>query len=112
MNSLLRVLLLVVIIPIVAFTNGIKGNQSGSFQKIDSLYDIAINGCQQKILVQSNDLNKPVLLYLHGGPGSSAIIFSHLYSQKLKDNFIFVNWDQRGTALSYHEEMDTSKINA
>lgn len=110
MKSNLRILLSVAIVTIVAFTNSIKGNQSGSFQKIDSLYDIAINGCPQKILVQSNDMNKPVLLYLHGGPGSSAMIFSHLYSEKLKDNFIFVNWDQRGTAFSYHEGMDTIKI--
>jgi metallo-beta-lactamase class B len=81
-----------------------------SARKIDSLYDVDINGCRQKILVQSNDIRKPVLLYLHGGPGSSALIYSHLYSDRLKDNFVFVNWDQRGTAFSYREGMDTTKI--
>lgn len=78
--------------------------------KIDSFYDVEINDCMQRILVQSGNLNNPVLLYLHGGPGSSALIYSHLYSEKLKDKFIFVNWDQRGTAFSYHEGMDSAKI--
>ncbi len=79
-------------------------------QRIDSLYDITLNGCQQKILVQSNNTDNPILLYLHGGPGSSIMLRSHVFSDRLKDHFIFVNWDQRGTALSYHEGMDTTMI--
>ena len=68
----------------------------------DSLFDLEINGCQQKLLIQTNDPRKPILLYLHGGPGSSIMLFSHAFSNKLKENFILVNSDQRGTALSYH----------
>ena len=78
--------------------------------KIDSLFNLDINGCQQKILIQSNNINNPILLYLHGGPGSSFMLYAHVYSNKLKDHFTFVNWDNRGTALSYHEGMDTAKI--
>ncbi len=78
--------------------------------RIDSLYDVEINGCKQKILVQTSDLNNPLLLYLHGGPGSSIMMMSHVYSNGLKDHFILVNWDQRGTALSFHEGMDATKI--
>jgi pimeloyl-ACP methyl ester carboxylesterase len=78
--------------------------------RIDSLYDVTLNGCKQKILVQSNNTDNPVLLYLHGGPGSSIMMRTHVFSDRLKDHFIFVNWDQRGTALSYHEGMDTTKI--
>jgi pimeloyl-ACP methyl ester carboxylesterase len=74
--------------------------------KIDSFEDVTINGCIEKISVQSDDVkNNPVLLYLHGGPGSSVFMYSHLYNEKLKKEFIFVNWDQRGTAFSYHEGM-------
>jgi proline iminopeptidase len=87
-----------------------KTKSVGSAVKIDSLYDVTINGCLQKILVQSNDMNNPILLYLHGGPGSSIMFLSHAFSRELKDHFVLVNWDQRGTALSYHDGMDTSKI--
>jgi pimeloyl-ACP methyl ester carboxylesterase len=88
----------------------ILSNNSNCQHRIDSLYSIRINGCQQKILVQSNNPNNPLLLYLHGGPGSSIMMYSHTFSKKLIDHFILVNWDQRGTALSYCKGMDTTRI--
>lgn len=91
--------------------NTIKEKLDASGKKIDAFYDVNINGCQQRVLIQSNDVvNNPILLYLHGGPGSSMMMYAHLYSEKLKNNFIFVNWDQRGTMFSYHEGMDPSMI--
>lgn len=84
---------------------------SGSFsEKLDTLIDLNLNGCLQKVLVQAEDMNNPVLLYLHGGPGSTVICYSHTFSSKLKKQFIFVNWDQRGSGFSYHPGMDTLKI--
>jgi pimeloyl-ACP methyl ester carboxylesterase len=108
----MRKLLLILfgVIFLQAFKISIKDQPVNPNVKIDSLYDLNINGCQQKILVQSNNTNNPVLLYLHGGPGSSFMLYSHIIAEKLKDNFIFVNWDNRGAALSYHEEMDTTKL--
>lgn len=115
-------LFLMIIIFFVADCHSVefkKYETSGSLENkldvsgkiIDNLYDVEINGCQQKILVQSNNvIDNPILLYLHGGPGSSMLMYSHLYSEKLKNNFIFVNWDQRGTAFSYHEGMDPTCI--
>jgi pimeloyl-ACP methyl ester carboxylesterase len=84
-------------------------NSNGQL-RIDTLYDVNINDCKQKILVQSNNTNNPILLYLHGGPGSSIMMYSHTFSKRLIDHFILVNWDQRGAALSYHEGLDTTKI--
>ncbi len=95
---------------LVSFHSHLNNSTEPSSIKIDSLYNININGCVQKILIQSNDINNPILLYLHGGPGSSVMMFSHTFSKRLLDHFILVNWDQRGTALSYHEGMDTTKL--
>ncbi|MCI1209669.1 MAG: alpha/beta hydrolase [Treponema sp.] len=78
---------------------------------IEEFYTVNINGCDEQLLIQSdNTRDNPILLYLHGGPGSSLMMYSYMYDAKLKENFIYVNWDMRGTALSYHEGMDTSKI--
>jgi pimeloyl-ACP methyl ester carboxylesterase len=95
---------------LLAFIIDIKDKPYSSVVKIDSFFNVNINNCQQRILVQSDDINNPILLYLHGGPGGSIMLRSHVFSNKLKDHFIFVNWDQRGTALSYHDGMDTTKI--
>jgi pimeloyl-ACP methyl ester carboxylesterase len=88
-------------------SNTLSSIDTGIVQnKIDSFEDVVINGCQEKISIQSDDVaNSPILLYLHGGPGSSMFMYSHLYNNKLRKNFVFVNWDQRGTAFSYHEGM-------
>lgn len=77
---------------------------------IDLLTDVDINGSRQKLLIQSDDLSNPILLYIHGGPGDPAMMFSHLYSDSLKRSFIFVNWDQRGSGLSWQEGMAESEI--
>jgi pimeloyl-ACP methyl ester carboxylesterase len=105
-----KIVLLLFILSAMAWRPCATTFTSHSSGRIDSLFDLDINGCRQKILIQTNDRNNPVLLYLHGGPGSSALIFSHLYAEKLKEHFIFVNWDQRGTALSYYEDMDSLKV--
>jgi pimeloyl-ACP methyl ester carboxylesterase len=78
-------------------------------QKIDSLEDVMINGVNQKILVQGNT-EKPLILYLHGGPGYSSILESQCYTNLLKQESLFVQWDQRGTGHSFHENIDTATM--
>ncbi len=77
---------------------------------VDLLIDVNINESEQKILIQADDTDNPILLYIHGGPGDPAMMFSHTYSDLLRNRFVFVNWDQRGAGLSWHEGMDESKI--
>jgi pimeloyl-ACP methyl ester carboxylesterase len=77
---------------------------------IDTLFGVRINGDLQKVLIQSDDSRNPILLYLHGGPGSSTIMLSHSYSDSLRKYFTFVNWDQRGAGLSYSMDTDPESI--
>ena len=80
-------------------------------QHINSLEEIEINGLKQKILIQSDDITKPVLLYLHGGPGMTTMMTSHYYIDSLKKHFIFVDWDQRGAGYSYNDSIDRNSMN-
>lgn len=66
---------------------------------------VQINGTKQFLLIRANNNSKPVLLYLHGGPGQSLIPFAYKATDKLINNFIVVYWDQRGTGLSYNENI-------
>jgi pimeloyl-ACP methyl ester carboxylesterase len=78
-------------------------------QEVESLEDVMINGVNQKILVQGNT-EKPLILYLHGGPGYSSILESQGYTDLLKQQSIFVQWDQRGTGYSFNENIDTATM--
>lgn len=75
-------------------------------QSIDLLEDVEINGLKQKILIRSNDTTQPILLFLHGGPGMTSMLSTHYYSDSLMNNFIFVDWDQRGAGYSYNDSIN------
>lgn len=79
-------------------------------QGIDTVEKVTLGGVEQHILMQGNDLSKPVLLFLHGGPsmplpgissrGKDYTIATN--TRELVNHFIVVFWDQRGTGKSYH----------
>jgi len=51
----------------------------------------------QWIKIEGDNDQNPVLLFLHGGPGSSAMNYSYRFTHELKKHFIVVEWDQRET---------------
>lgn len=77
---------------------------------VDRLIDVELNGVKQKLLIQTNDLANPILLWLHGGPGTSEMLINHHCMNKVFDHFTVVHWDQRGTAMSYHDDLTFSDI--
>ncbi|WP_240795563.1 alpha/beta fold hydrolase [Aquibacillus halophilus] len=80
---------------------------------ISEINSIKIGGINQSILIQGENLTKPVLLFLHGGPslplpgvssrGSNYTIVTD--TKELVKHFIVVFWDQRGTGKSYHKSI-------
>jgi len=61
---------------------------------------VKLNGLEQKIHIKG-DPHKPILLFLHGGPGVCNRHMCGVYNQDLLDHFMVVGWDQRGTGGSY-----------
>ncbi|HYC29052.1 MAG TPA: alpha/beta hydrolase, partial [Chitinophagaceae bacterium] len=61
---------------------------------------IPINGIDQWLTIKG-DTSKPVILFLHGGPGSPLSPYAdNIYSGWEKD-FTLVQWDQRGAGKTY-----------
>lgn len=62
---------------------------------IESSETISIGGIKQYISIKGKDNSKPVLLFLHGGPGNSVMPYAEKFTLKLQKHFIVVQWDQR-----------------
>lgn len=95
------VLLLIAIILFCSFNmqnneKAISKKRENRTAKIDSTFTVEIGGIRQFIQIKTEDTAKPVLLFLAGGPGGSMMnSSSKKYTNKLKDKFTIVQWDQR-----------------
>lgn len=69
---------------------------------IATLEPVTIGGETQWISIRGQNPDAPVLLFLHGGPGSSDIPLTRKYfAGTIESHFVVVNWDQRGAGKSY-----------
>jgi pimeloyl-ACP methyl ester carboxylesterase len=70
-------------------------------QGIEELKQVEIGGIKQWISVRGNDRRNPILLYVHGGPGSVEMVESYGYQRPWEDFFTVVQWDQRGAGKTF-----------
>ena len=66
---------------------------------------VDINGVQQGMFITAKDKSKPVLLFLHGGPGMPEFAISQNYPAVLEDHFVVCWWAQRGSGLSFSTDI-------
>lgn len=74
-----------------------------------SMY-VDINGTKQWINIYGEDINNPVLLYLHGGPGSATSHLDYVITRKWADVYTVVTWDQRNSGKSYDASQNDTII--
>lgn len=60
-----------------------------------------ISGMPQGMIIRGAKPQNPVLLFLHGGPGSPEYAFAQSAGLQLEKDFTVCWWDQRGAGLSY-----------
>ncbi len=56
---------------------------------------LMVNGVPQSVTIRGRDRRNPILIWLHGGPGSGETSALRHYDAGLEDHFVVVYWDQR-----------------
>ena len=76
---------------------------------IETLEAVEVNGTRQWISIRGLNRANPILLVVHGGPGSAMLASSWAYQKPWEDFFTVVNWDQRGIGKNW-DPADTARL--
>lgn len=72
---------------------------------VDSLEKVNLGGLEQWLLIRGWNRSNPVLLHLHGGPGSADISIARFFDTELVKHFTVIHWDQRGAGKSFSPDI-------
>jgi pimeloyl-ACP methyl ester carboxylesterase len=72
---------------------------------IAAIEKINLGGVDQYLIFRGADTSKPVMLFLHGGPGSPEYAFMKAYNPFLENDFVMVYWEQRGAGKSWSKNI-------
>jgi len=70
-------------------------------ESLAALEKISLGGINQWISIRAKNVQDPILLYLHGGPGTPVMPLFRHFQAPLEDHFIVVQWEQRGAGKSF-----------
>ena len=96
----------------LAFANAqakITLNNSALKNQIFEEKYVVINGIEQWITIKGNS-SKPIILFIHGGPGSPISPYIDVLYKDLEKDFIIVQWDQRGTGRTYGQNAPPEEL--
>ena len=105
MSDAIIILLLILALFFPTWTQDIKADNS-----ISKLEQVEINGSNHEIMIRGNDKDNPVIIVVHGGPGTPEIPYVDTYQDLLETNFTVVHYDQRASGKSYHFFEDYSNL--
>ena len=95
--SLLLLLVLRFIYPSV-----LRANHKIESPGIDLMETVEIGGINQALYFRGKNLDNPVILYVHGGPGMPMMPLLHGFQYEWESDFTIVHWDQRNAGKTFY----------
>lgn len=105
-TAVIAVLLLLLLVRAAGKAWGSRTPEGGINE---SMY-VEINGTKQWISIYGENKDNPILLYLHGGPGSSTSAYDYAFTRKWADIYTVVTWDQRNCGKSYSKDQNSTEL--
>ncbi len=119
MKIFIRIVLsaaVILVLGVAGFFGALAIKSPGTTPAIESensvaeLIQIKLGGFKQWVLIRGYDAKNPVLLILHGGPGSPELAMIRKYNAELEKHFTVVNWEQRGSCKSYSDKLNAEDM--
>lgn len=84
--------------------------RSSTSRSIASLERLRLGGVFQWLTVRGHDVRNPLLLYVHGGPGTSDMGAIRHFVPELEERFVVAHWSQRGAGKSYSRGLSDDRM--
>ncbi len=115
LGILLFILFVSVSLFLLLFTRGsfspyTKPIETTGERSVSELESVVLGGMEQHLLMRGHDDQNPVILWLHGGPGTTQMPFAHEFDSELEKHFVVVHWDQRGAGKSNPSDFDVATL--
>jgi pimeloyl-ACP methyl ester carboxylesterase len=68
---------------------------------VDESMFVPIGGINQWITIRGQNRDNPVVLFLHGGPGTPTNLLDFAFAKAWTPSFTLVQWDQRGAGKTF-----------
>lgn len=107
--TIVVIFMIIFFILVLHFIGSLVNKKIPSNGVNESMY-VDINGTRQWINIYGEKRDNPVLLYLHGGPGSSTSDIDYAFTRKWADVYTIVTWDQRNCGKSYDKSQNNIVI--
>jgi pimeloyl-ACP methyl ester carboxylesterase len=113
--SVLALVLVVLPLAVLAALLAVRGSTPPIDRRLHPdglavLETVPVNGTRQWVLIRSENVANPVVLFVHGGPGTSQLTLMRRNTGPLERDFTVVNWDQRRAAKSFAAGRDASRM--
>lgn len=84
--------------------------RSGTSRSIAALERVELGGVVQWLSLRGHDVTNPLLLYVHGGPGTPDMGAIRHFVPELEEHFVVAHWCQRGGAKSYSRAITSASM--
>ena len=108
LKTILTIIVAVIIIALLTILIGrginlAKINNNIPAEGINQREYIEVNGIEEFVQIRGADKDNPVIMFLHGGPGSNSAFYSYTWELELEKDFTIVHYDQRASGNTYYK---------
>ncbi|MGC3873957.1 alpha/beta hydrolase [Halomonas sp. GXIMD04776] len=94
-------------------SNGPAASSTETAARLASIHRaeyLTVDGAGLFLMIRGEDRRRPILLWLHGGPGGAERPLFRYYNGDLEKHLVVAYWDQRGAGRSFDLQADPRRL--